>query len=138
MTTYHGRPCKHCGYTERYVKGKECVVCKRATRRIAWSRMQERKAAAKVREKNQIASNNKQVAIDAKSRIYEGLECSVCNGVRRYIKSNNCVACSRNSSFESYHNKIVRKTPEQVWAELKPRFTDVKTDDEFKGRSYWI
>lgn len=129
MTTYIGVACRICGTTEKILGTKRCVYCRRKS---------QREYHAREREKKQLIEKNKQAAIVQKARIYEGAACSRCHNVHRYIKSNNCVTCTRSNMIAYYGNVTKHKTPEERWAELKPRFFDTKTDDEFRGRGFWI
>ncbi len=66
--TYHGKPCKRCGGTLRYVRSCGCVACN-----LQW-RHREKKAA---------------------TEYITGKPCKVCGETLRYKKDQQCVACRK-------------------------------------------
>ena len=56
LRTYLGKPCKHCGGTERYVLGYGCVVCSRIKGR---KKLDNKELMSKYRTKDKIATRVK-------------------------------------------------------------------------------
>lgn len=64
---YHGRPCKRCGSTLKYRRGRGCLSCRNIVNKIPLPR----------------------------KSTYQGSKCNVCGGVERYESNRACVACVR-------------------------------------------
>lgn len=65
--TYHGKPCKRCGGTLRYLKTSGCIVCQHT------------------KDKPRLNTGEKE----------NGKPCRVCGETLRYLSDGNCVACTK-------------------------------------------
>jgi hypothetical protein len=117
------KPCPRCGGVERYIKSKKCTACRKS---LSFSL------------DNKVAYDARIVAQKAGELTYIGLPCKRCENKIRSTRINRCVNCFDCNTEKKIKYIYAIKTPEERWAELKPRFFDVKTDDEFKGRGFWV
>ncbi len=88
---FHGKPCRRCGMTLRYLNSRRCVACNLA-------KDQRRRAANYTRYVG--------VAIDGRSQQYEGAPCSACGGRLRYLKTSCCVTCTKVHNDDRHDPKV--------------------------------
>ena len=55
--TYHGKPCKKAGHTERYVSTGNCIACTRANKNKAYAENTEYREYCKAYDKKRYAKN---------------------------------------------------------------------------------
>lgn len=85
---FHGKPCRTCGGTIRYVTAKSCVVCKRAAC-LEWKKANQ----GYPKRKPWVADSS--INIKTKQPTLSGRPCTRCGFAVRFARTGQCVRCEK-------------------------------------------
>ncbi len=96
---YHGKPCKKCGGTLRFISNTECVYC---------------------RQENRKRSREKRAGLAKRRKIYDGKPCKVCGNTKRYVSNDNCIKCKLAKPDKYYYAKRAQRALDNMKKNNEP------------------